>query len=430
MTPQKIRLGNCAELSAISTDKFKTASVSLSLALPADRVSIACNALLPGVLRRGSEKYPSAASLNLALDELYATTIDIKSSVCGKNIVLSVVAELLDRTFVPSGEDLLSEVLDVMHQLIFRPLLRDGIFYEELVEKEKTVAKDALRAALASPRAYAEDICAEILNSPDGAVPTLSELITLIDSLDAKKLYDFYLDLINNTTLRIFYVGSEEIHTLSDLLKNKFSEFCGKQTPLSPALRSASGGLVERSEQLPVNQGKLVLGFCGGACLGEQDYFATLLLNNVFGALPSSKLFMNVREALGLCYYCSSHYNVYTGDLRVSAGIDNSNKQIAIDEILRQLEQIKAGNISDGELSSAKAAMLHGYRQIYDYPLDLMNFYSSKALFGICHTPEEASERIMQITKEDISRSAHALTLKALVFVEGVRDDGEEEDYE
>jgi predicted Zn-dependent peptidase len=92
-------------------------------------------------------------------------------------------------------------------------------------------------------------------------------------------------------------------------------------------------------------------------CSRDKNYYAAILFNEIFGGSPASKLFMNVRERLSLCYYCSSHYDSYFGNMTVSSGVDGANAELAKREILAQLEDMKAGKISDVEFSAASSPL-------------------------------------------------------------------------
>ena len=76
--------------------------------------------------------------------------------------------------------------------------------------------------------------------------------------------------------------------------------------------------------------------------------------NEVFGASPVSKLFMEVREAQSLCYSIGSSYDLYKGLMKVSCGIDPDARDIACEEILHQWDQMCAGNFTDEEMDAAK----------------------------------------------------------------------------
>ena len=56
----------------------------------------------------------------------------------------------------------------------------------------------------------------------------------------------------------------------------------------------------------------------------DADRYALGVLNAVLGGGMSSRLFTEVRERRGLCYYVYSHHDAYTdaGSLVVAAGVD------------------------------------------------------------------------------------------------------------
>ena len=96
-----------------------------------------------------------------------------------------------------------------------------------------------------------------------------------------------------------------------------------------------------------------------------------------------SKLFMNVRERLSLCYSCSASMNSYKGLMFVSCGISPDNRQAAFDEIMAQLAEIQAGNFSEEELHNAIVSLQNGYRQLKDSPAGLENYSLGRLLFGV-----------------------------------------------
>ena len=70
---------------------------------------------------------------------------------------------------------------------------------------------------------------------------------------------------------------------------------------------------------MDVTQGKLGMGFR----LRQRRHPPPLLLGNtLFGGTSNSKLFLNVREKLSLCYYASSAYHRQKGLITVSSGIE------------------------------------------------------------------------------------------------------------
>ena len=189
---------------------------------------------------------------------------------------------------------------------------------------------------------------------------------------------------------------------------------------------------VSKTESMPVSQGKLALAFTSGVTISNTDdtYYTMILLNEIFGGSASSKLFMNVREKLGICYYCSSSYSLYSGVMLVSSGFEVKNKDIASKAIFEQLEDIKNKKISEYELYTAQRSLINTYRQLSDSPFDLQAFFGDRALFEISDGIKEAEEKILKITADDISELAKKIKLGASFFIEGTSQAKEDCDDE
>lgn len=103
-----------------------------------------------------------------------------------------------------------------------------------------------------------------------------------------------------------------------------------------------------------MNQSKLVLGFRGGMTDENDDFYSRRIMTDVFGGGPYSRLFMNVREKLSLCYYCSARLIRGKGIIVIQSGIEKENRQKVLDEINRQLDIMKNGEFSDEDFEASK----------------------------------------------------------------------------
>ena len=98
---------------------------------------------------------------------------------------------------------------------------------------------------------------------------------------------------------------------------------------------------------MDVNQAKLVIGLRAGMNDANDDYFAYRVMTDIFGGGPYSRLFLNVREKMSLCYYADSHFERGSGILIVDCGIEFENREKAQNEIIRQLELVAKGDFVD-----------------------------------------------------------------------------------
>ena len=231
------------------------------------------------------------------------------------------------------------------------------------------------------------------------------------------KLYAHYSALIASSRLELFYSGSAQperveqalLEALATLPRENVAELRlpEKHVPRAEPL------VVQ--EELDVTQGKLGMGF---ACTGENDT-ALLLGNTLFGGSSNSKLFLNVREKLSLCYFASSVYHRSKGLITVSSGIEFENYQRAYDEILAQLKMVQEGRLEDWELEGARSTLLNSYATLGDSQARLENYFLGQTATGTDETPEEQARQIRETTLDAIVEAMNTVSLDTVYFLKG-----------
>lgn len=425
-------LTDCVKLSSLKTDKFKASVISFTIYLPLSKSHYAHNLLLSHILRRGTKAYPSTALLNKKLDELYGSYLEVRSHRIGENLSLSLTAEILNNKYVTDGTDILGEIISVAAELILSPAFIEENFNLSFFEQEKKIICENVDSEINNTRLYAAKRCAEIINEKLD-IPTSAELKDIISDATIDSLKEYYHYLINHAPMHIFYVGSHDEETLKNKVSAAFAEYpCRKPMNLIYPRPITRDEALELSKQMPVSQGKLSLGFSTGISVSKDNnaFYTATLLNEILGGSAFSKLFLNVREKLGICYYCSSSLSGYSGVILISSGFEVKNYDLARNAILSQIEDIKQGRISDAELDAAKRSLTSSYLQIFDSPTDLQSFFGNRALFGIEANIEETISNLLTITREDIVALAANIKLIASYFVEGTLGDDNESNEE
>ena len=431
MLLHKEKIFDSIELSMISTNKFKASVISFSMTLPLKRSSTAYGLLISHLLCRGSASYPSIALLNRRLDELYGSYVEIKSHHIGENLSLTVSAETLDNKYIPDGTDVIGELISIIAELILSPAFLQPNFSAQVFEQEKRLIVDSINAEINNPRLYSAKKCLELMQE-DIALPTSDELKQIVSDISYGELCDYYRELISSAPLRVFCVSAENAENLKRRIEASFESYPCKSPSLPIPLRPLKRNLPKHKKvNMPVSQGKLTLGFSTGVIIHPNDdtYYTMIMLNEILGGSASSKLFLNVREKMGLCYYCSSSYSLYSGIMLISSGFEMKNYEIAKEAILNQIEEIKNGNISDFELESAQRSVTSGYRQLYDSPFELQSFFLNRALFNITDKIDDAEHKLLTVKKDDIIALAKKIRLDASFFIEGDANACEGESY-
>lgn len=431
MLLHKEKIFDSIELSIISTNKFKASVISFSMTLPLKRSSTAYGLLISHLLCRGSESYPSIALLNRRLDELYGSYVEIKSHHIGENLSLTISAETLDNKYIPDGTDVIGELISIIAELILSPAFLQPSFSSQIFDQEKRLIVDSINAEINNPRLYSAKKCLELMQE-DIALPTSDELKQIVSDISYGELCDYYRELISSAPLRVFCVSAENAENLKRRIEASFEGYPCKSPSMPIPLRPLKRNLPEHKKvNMPVSQGKLTLGFSTGVIIHPNDdtYYTMIMLNEILGGSASSKLFLNVREKMGLCYYCSSSYSLYSGIMLISSGFEMKNYEIAKEAILNQIEEIKNGNISDFELESAQRSVTSGYRQLYDSPFELQSFFLNRALFNITDKIDDAERKLLTVKKDDIIALAKKIRLDASFFIEGDANACEGESY-
>ncbi len=166
---------------------------------------------------------------------------------------------------------------------------------------------------------------------------------------------------------------------------------------------------------MDVTQGKLGMGFS----IESDDNTALLMGNTLFGGSSNSKLFMNVREKLSLCYFASSLYHRQKNLITVSSGIEFQNYQQAFDEICLQLKAVQNGDLEDWELEGARSTLLNAYTAMGDSQARLENFYLGQAATGQAETPELLAKAIQEVTLPRILDAMQTVSLDTVYFLKG-----------
>ncbi len=417
MEVTRTKLAEGVYLTYLPAQKFKTSLLSAQFVTPLREETASAYALLPSVLRRGTVSCPDMGSLSARLDELYGARIETTVRKKGENQCVGFVASLIDDSFAPGGEKLLEPVAELLGELICDPVTERGRFVPSYFESEKTNLLDAIRSLVNDKRDYADSrLLREMCAGEPYGIPRLGGEAGA-ESVQPKQLYALYQELISTARLELIYSGSAPQRRVEQALLSALAALPRDQVRDIALYRPhpARQEVLRVEESLDVTQGKLGMGF---AC-GSDDYAAMMVGNTLFGGSSNSKLFMNVREKLSLCYYASSLYHRQKRLITVSSGIEFQNFQRAYDEILAQLEAVKNGKLEDWEMEGAQSTLLNAYASMEDSQGKLENFYLGQAATGQSETPEELADQVREVTGERVRRAMETVRLDTVYFLRG-----------
>ena len=399
--------------------RFKQGCLSLQLVQPMEPKTAAMNALLPSVLLRGTRRCPDLRSITEHLDELYGAAVSPLVRRIGDYQTTGLFCGFMDDRFALPGDRVLEPMIAFLEELLLDSPLEEEGFLPAFVESEKKNLISTIESELNDKRVYAmNQLLRNMCKNDTFGLPRLGSAGD-VAAIDPKSLLQHYRRILKTSPMEIFYVGSAEPETLARLLRPMLEKLPREVTALAPQTGFHSCDSSHTVQTMDVSQGKLCMGFTTPITNRSPEFPAMQLMNTLLGAGMTSKLFVNVREKMSLCYSIGSGYYGSKGIVTVSAGIDFDKEDLVKEEVLHQLEICREGGITAAELNAAREALVNSLRSTNDSPGAIEGYYATAALSGLKMTPEQYIDKLWAVTLEDVVAAARQLTLHSTYFLKG-----------
>ena len=398
--------------------RFKQSCLSVQLVRPMCRQEAAQNALLPAVLLRGCRKYPNLRAITHRLDDLYGASVSALVRRIGDYQTTGLYCAFMEDRFALEGDRILAPMMELLGQLLLDPVTEEDGFSGDFVRSEKKNLISTIESELNDKRAYAAgQLLRHMCREDSFGVPRLGDK-ECVEAITPAGLYAHYRKILRKSPVELFYVGSADPETVAGLLRPLFAG--GERAALPPqtAFHPCEGS--HRSEEMEVAQAKLCMGFTTPITNKTPEFAAMQVFNVLYGAGMTSKLFMNVREKLSLCYAIGSGYYSSKGILTVSAGIDTDKEALTRNEIFAQLDACRTGDFTEGELDAAKEAILSSIRAVHDSPGAIESYYSTSALSGNRYSLQAYRIAVENTTAQQVAEAARSLQLHSSFILKGV----------
>lgn len=285
---------------------------------------------------RGTAAYPSSQAISEAVEGIggsFNAATDRESTVYWAK--------------VPSRQA--RRAIDVLADLVVRPLLRDGD-----IAGERDIIIDEIRSYRDDPA----DLVATLFDlAVFGETPLGREIAGDEDSvrrLAAMALHDFWSRAYRPANCVIALAGDVEHAAVVEMVAGAF----GTGNGVVP--RFTTPDLPSSQRVRRVERDTAQAHFCVGVPALRRDdpeAWTLELLNTVLGEGMSSRLFLIVRDQLGLAYDVATVLNAYAdcGIFGVCAGVDPEDLGPALDAVCIQLARLRDEPVAARELNKAKA---------------------------------------------------------------------------
>lgn len=341
---------------------------------------------------KGTDRYPSSRAISEAVEGVGGSAnaaTDRESTVYWAR--------------VPRREA--ARAIGVLGELVVRPRLTDAD-----IDQERTVIVEEIRSYLDDPAEYCQML---IQTAVFGDGPLGREICgdeAGIRSLPAAAIRDFWGTLYRPSNTVVAVAGDLEHDELVELVAAAFGSG-DAVVPAAPAAPSLPAGPRVLTGKRDTTQAQLSIAV-PGLRRDHPDAWNLAVLNAVLGDGMSSRLFLGVREELGLAYDVSSGVVEYAdaGAVEISAGVDPAQLPAAIEAILAELARLVDQAVGEEELAKSKAYLAGGLELRMDDTRHLASWIGGQeALHDRVYTLDDALAAVEAVRSEDIQRLAQTL---------------------
>ncbi len=283
----------------------------------------------------------------------------------------------------------------------------NSLLPEEEIEKERGVITEEINMYLDTPMLYIGEVWKSLLYGDQPAGWDIAGTKETVAAIKRNQLIDY---------MKSQYVASNTIVCLSGNIPpssvKKAEKYFSLIATNKPKTKLPVAENQKKAKALvfpkKTDQTHLVLGVRAFNLFHPQK-FTLSVLGAILGGMMSSRLFVELREKLGLAYYVKTEVDADpdAGYLATKVGTDNQRVGQAISTILKEYAKLSKEKISPSELKKGKEN-LKGKLALYLEPSDTKAFFyaSQDLLEGKILTMDQVFERIDKVSQNDILKVA------------------------
>lgn len=419
---KSVSIADGVKFNSVIDKRFKTNKISINFITELNKETVTENAIIPSLLKKGTNKYSDFTVFNRKLQELYGAYVSGYVQKNGDLQIISLSITGIDDKFTLNKDVVTENISKILCDMALDPAMENGLFKENDMEIEKVTLIDTIEAEINEKRIYAINNLIRTMCATEAFGVPKYGFVEQAKKLTTKNVTDAYKKLINNSRIEIMFVGCGDDTPAISVFTDKFKEIKRKEIIIKESeTHRKNPEIIEKVDEMNVAQSKLVLGFANELLSSDKMVTATKLMIAILGGTASSKLFLNVREKLSLCYYCAARYDRFKGIMIIDCGVETQNIQKAKDEIMVQLNLTKSGEITDEEIVAAKLALKNALETVSDSESSVEAWYLGQILSKTSNSPNDDIVKIDSVTKDEIIKSANKMQLDCVYTLTEVK---------
>lgn len=288
--------------------------------------------------------------------------------------------------------------------------VKNSLFTQEEFDKEVKITLDGLKSnekSVTNAARRVENVLTYGKNHPFGEFIS-KETVNNITLEDVKTQYASYYKP-NNAYLII--IGDINPKKIKKMVKKLFGNWKtgtipSYTMPIIPAIETTEIDFINMPNAV---QSEIAVINTIDLTLGDKDYYAALLANQILGGGGTARLFQNLREDKGYTYgsYSSVKQNRYVGAFKATASVRNVVTDSSVVELQKEINKIRYQKVTEQDLKNAKELYVGNFVMDVQKPETIARFALNKELYNL---PDDYYEnyldKISAVTIDDIQNAA------------------------
>ncbi|MCE5195276.1 MAG: insulinase family protein [Nitrospiraceae bacterium] len=283
-------------------------------------------------------------------------------------------------------------------------------FPEQDVEKEKGIIKEEIKMVEDTPDEYIHDLFNEQIWGDEGIGQSILGKRETIKTFKREDLISHIRKYYGTKDIVIACAGNFEVDKLLDVLNKSLGSLRRGSEPDKGSTPVFRKGIKVFNKDLA--EAHICAGV-EGISQSSNERYVLFLLNTIFGAGISSRLFQEIREKRGLVYSVHSYISSYldTGMWAVYAGTGRKKVVEVIDIILKEIKGL-ADTVTETELQRSKDQLKGNIILALESTSGRMqNIARQEIYYGKYYSPSEIIKKINSVSLNAVKDLSQRLTM-------------------
>jgi|SaaInlStandDraft_4_1057021.scaffolds.fasta_scaffold00785_2 predicted Zn-dependent peptidase len=291
--------------------------------------------------------------------------------------------------------------IELIFDMIFNPAFRLSD-----LKTERNVVIEEIKLGKDSPNQVLMNYIQEKMFDGSSLARTITGPASVVGKITPEQLKQYTNEFYNPKRMVFMAVGNMNPKKIYRLLKSYVPKIIQKRNNTTtlykvPSFKQQKNPMVYIKKKEDIGQTYIALIFrsCHQFHKDEEVYD---LIGDVLSTGSSSRLFMLLRNKLGIAYFVNSFNLAFCeeGIFCINAGVDNKRVGQAIEEIVKTIVDLKNNGITEDEYTKITKLQVASFALSLQTPEDYMKFYGLRLLFKDIDYPKP-TKIVKKISVED-----------------------------